>query len=286
MPATPGLIVAARRATACPACAARRAGRSSSCRWWRRFGEHMQPAFVEIAARRLAARRAGEAGAAAHHDLRRRRDARAHRGGHRQPAAVPHGRRARARAIRGVAGFNSRCSPGARPRDGGTAARAASSVARPTWAWSIRATPRAQPGPRGAGRCATSCALPWAACSSAAALPQLVNGRRAMAGMETLHFAFDGGRVLAPFAPALVGVVASGNLEVLVEVASGTGCRIDIDTSRARFRPDLGSRAARLPRPPRPCRPERVHPRHGRDAGRGPDCAWIRPLRRSQRTTP
>ena len=58
-----------------------------------------------------------------------------------------------------------------------------------------------------------------------------------MAGMETLHFAFDGGRVLAPFAPALVGVVASGNLEVLVEPAPGTGCRIDIDTSARGFAP-------------------------------------------------
>jgi malonate decarboxylase delta subunit len=56
-----------------------------------------------------------------------------------------------------------------------------------------------------------------------------------MAGMETLHFAFDGGRALPPFAPALVGVVASGNLEVLVESAAGTGCRIDIDTSARGF---------------------------------------------------
>jgi malonate decarboxylase delta subunit len=56
-----------------------------------------------------------------------------------------------------------------------------------------------------------------------------------MAGMETLHFAFDGGRALPPFAPALVGVVASGNLEVLVEFAAGTGCRIDVDTSARGF---------------------------------------------------
>ena len=56
-----------------------------------------------------------------------------------------------------------------------------------------------------------------------------------MAGMETLQFAFDGGRVLAPFAPALVGVVASGNLEVLVEPAPGTGCRIAVDTSARGF---------------------------------------------------
>ncbi len=53
--------------------------------------------------------------------------------------------------------------------------------------------------------------------------------------MESLHFDFDGGRALAPFAPALVGVVASGNLEVLVEPAPGTGCRIDIDTSARGF---------------------------------------------------
>jgi len=58
-----------------------------------------------------------------------------------------------------------------------------------------------------------------------------------MTGMENLHFAFDGGRVLAPFAPALVGVVASGNLEVLVEPATGTGCRVDIDTSARGFGP-------------------------------------------------
>jgi len=57
-----------------------------------------------------------------------------------------------------------------------------------------------------------------------------------MAGMETLHFDFVGGRALAPFAPALVGVVASGNLEVLVEPASHAGCRIDVDTSARGFR--------------------------------------------------
>ncbi len=58
-----------------------------------------------------------------------------------------------------------------------------------------------------------------------------------MAGMESLHFRFDGGRALAPFAPTLVGVVASGNLEVLVEAAPGTGCRIDVDTSARGFGP-------------------------------------------------
>jgi len=58
-----------------------------------------------------------------------------------------------------------------------------------------------------------------------------------MAGMETLNFAFDGGRPLAPFAPTLVGVVASGNLEVLVEPSDDTGCRIAVDTSARGFGP-------------------------------------------------
>jgi malonate decarboxylase delta subunit len=55
--------------------------------------------------------------------------------------------------------------------------------------------------------------------------------------VESLQFSFDGGRVLAPFAPALVGVVASGNLEVLVEPSTDTGCRIDVDTSARGFGP-------------------------------------------------
>ena len=58
-----------------------------------------------------------------------------------------------------------------------------------------------------------------------------------MAGMESLHFAFDGGRPLPPFAPVLVGVVASGNLEILVEPAAAADCRIDIDTSARGFGP-------------------------------------------------
>ena len=53
--------------------------------------------------------------------------------------------------------------------------------------------------------------------------------------METLHFAFDGGTAPAPFAPTLVGVVASGNLEVLVEPSPDTGGRIDVDTSARGF---------------------------------------------------
>jgi len=55
--------------------------------------------------------------------------------------------------------------------------------------------------------------------------------------MESLHFSFDGGKTPAPFAPTLVGVVASGNLEVLVEPTSYTGCRIAVDTSAHSFGP-------------------------------------------------
>jgi malonate decarboxylase delta subunit len=53
--------------------------------------------------------------------------------------------------------------------------------------------------------------------------------------METLTFDFTGGRVLAPFVPMLVGVVASGNLEILVEPGPAGTCRVDIDTSARGF---------------------------------------------------
>jgi malonate decarboxylase delta subunit len=56
-----------------------------------------------------------------------------------------------------------------------------------------------------------------------------------MSGMETLSFDFAGGRALAPFAPVLVGVVASGNLEILVEPGDAAGCRVGIDTSARGF---------------------------------------------------
>lgn len=56
-----------------------------------------------------------------------------------------------------------------------------------------------------------------------------------MTGMETLHYEFTGTRALPAFAPVLVGVVASGNLEVLVEPASGDRCTIDIETSARGF---------------------------------------------------
>lgn len=56
-----------------------------------------------------------------------------------------------------------------------------------------------------------------------------------MTGMETLSYRFEGTRAVAPFAPVLVGVVASGNLEVLVEPAAGTGCDVHIETSARGF---------------------------------------------------
>jgi len=56
--------------------------------------------------------------------------------------------------------------------------------------------------------------------------------------METLQFEFRGGRPAAADAVAtLVGVVASGNLEVLVEPASLNGAfRIEVSTPVAGFR--------------------------------------------------
>jgi len=53
--------------------------------------------------------------------------------------------------------------------------------------------------------------------------------------METLRFEFAGGRAAGDFAPVLVGVVASGNLEVLVEAAAGAACRVAVDTSAQGF---------------------------------------------------
>ncbi len=58
-----------------------------------------------------------------------------------------------------------------------------------------------------------------------------------MTGMETLHFEFVGQRRPAAFAPVLVGVVASGNLEVLIEPAASDVCTFTIDTSARGFGP-------------------------------------------------
>ncbi len=55
------------------------------------------------------------------------------------------------------------------------------------------------------------------------------------AGIETLDFAFSGGTVAQPFAPVLVGVVASGNLEVLLEPNASGDCAIHVETSARGF---------------------------------------------------
>lgn len=54
-------------------------------------------------------------------------------------------------------------------------------------------------------------------------------------GLETLDYTFPGTRPAGSFAPVLVGVVGSGNLEVLLEPAAGNDCRIHIETSARGF---------------------------------------------------
>ena len=55
--------------------------------------------------------------------------------------------------------------------------------------------------------------------------------------MENLRFSFDDGtHAPAAFAPLLVGVVGSGNLEVMVEPAAGSAaCAVDVVTSAVGF---------------------------------------------------
>jgi malonate decarboxylase delta subunit len=54
-------------------------------------------------------------------------------------------------------------------------------------------------------------------------------------GLETLDYRLPGGRPAGPFAPVLVGVVGSGNLEVLLEPAPGSECSVHIETSARGF---------------------------------------------------
>lgn len=56
--------------------------------------------------------------------------------------------------------------------------------------------------------------------------------------MEKLHFHFMGQRAPGDFKPILVGVVGSGNLEVMLEPnASSPQCTVDITTSARGFIP-------------------------------------------------
>lgn len=56
-------------------------------------------------------------------------------------------------------------------------------------------------------------------------------------GIEQLRFAFDGRRAVPAFAPVLVGVVGSGNLEVLLEPAADDRCTVEVATSARGFEP-------------------------------------------------
>jgi malonate decarboxylase delta subunit len=57
------------------------------------------------------------------------------------------------------------------------------------------------------------------------------------AGLETLDFFYSAGRPAGSFAPILVGVVGSGNLEVLLEPLAGSRCVVHIATSARGFGP-------------------------------------------------
>jgi malonate decarboxylase delta subunit len=56
-------------------------------------------------------------------------------------------------------------------------------------------------------------------------------------GLETLHYTFAGRRAAGTFSPVLVGVVGSGNLEVLLEPAAGPDCTVHVETSARGFGP-------------------------------------------------
>nr|WP_246294887.1 malonate decarboxylase acyl carrier protein [Schlegelella koreensis] len=57
-----------------------------------------------------------------------------------------------------------------------------------------------------------------------------------------MRFDFAGERALPPFSPVLVGVVGSGNLEVLVEPdADAARCRVEVETSARGFAPIWGA---------------------------------------------
>ena len=55
-------------------------------------------------------------------------------------------------------------------------------------------------------------------------------------GIETMNFEFTGGRELPAFTPVLVGVVGSGNLEVMVEPGLADRCAVEVQTSAQGFR--------------------------------------------------
>jgi malonate decarboxylase delta subunit len=56
-------------------------------------------------------------------------------------------------------------------------------------------------------------------------------------GLEALDFSFAGRLPVGTFDPVLVGVVGSGNLEVLLEPAGGSECHVHVETSARGFGP-------------------------------------------------
>jgi malonate decarboxylase delta subunit len=56
------------------------------------------------------------------------------------------------------------------------------------------------------------------------------------AGIESLDFSFAGQHAAGRFAPVLVGVVGSGNLEVMLEPGAAPACSVHIETSAHGFR--------------------------------------------------
>jgi malonate decarboxylase delta subunit len=56
-------------------------------------------------------------------------------------------------------------------------------------------------------------------------------------GLEVLDYTFWGEHAVGHFEPVLVGVVGSGNLEVLVESMPGNECQVHIETSALGFAP-------------------------------------------------
>ena len=93
------------------------------------------------------------------------------------------------------------------------------------------------------------------------------------AGLETLDFSFSGGQPAGAFAPVLVGVVGSGNLEVLLEAARRRRLPRACRDLGARLRRDLAGRDGRLPRAPSAGRRARLDQRHGRHARGGEPAA-------------
>jgi malonate decarboxylase delta subunit len=57
------------------------------------------------------------------------------------------------------------------------------------------------------------------------------------ADIENMRFDFSGGQALPAFAPVLIGVVGSGNLEVMLEPAAAGLCSIEVQTSARGFQP-------------------------------------------------